>query len=292
MSRADAMAVLGMQSGAFATGLTWLPDDALAEAAPDAVDPVAALDAVARALEVDLAFVPAEQPWAAEALYALHEADVAAAWAVTGVLGRAALKLGWIEALRLSAAEPGALAFALDEALHEALVEVRAGVSAGADAIVVADDLAGATGLLVSPDFVLEALMPCYQRLATEAQAGLTPAIAHSDGDVRVLLQGFAHAGFAAVHVGGTTAPAFEAELMAARSLGLAVLGGIEGATVGEAARSAGEHAGRLASGGGLLVCDDGGITSAEDVAAFAVALEIARATAEKGARGAAEGEL
>ena len=85
----------------------------------------------------------------------------------------------------MTAAEPGALADRLDEALHDALVAVRAAFEAGADAVLIGDDLAGPAGPLLSPDFALDALMPCYQRLALEVAAGGLPAIFHSDGDIR-----------------------------------------------------------------------------------------------------------
>ena len=71
---------------------------------------------------------------------------------------------------------------------------------------------------------------------------------------------------------------------MTARDAGLVVLGGIEAATMLSGARRLGVHAGLLARAGGLLVCDDGGITSAEEVAALAGALESARDAYKRGA--------
>ena len=47
-------------------------------------------------------------------------------------------------------------------------------------------------GPLVSPDYALEALMPCYRRLAEEARKhGLLPTF-HSDGDIRTLVPALA----------------------------------------------------------------------------------------------------
>ena len=148
-----------------------------------------------------------------------------------------------------------------------------------ADAVLIADDLAGATGPLVSPDFALDALVPCYRSLAREAQAHDVPAIFHSDGDVRTLLPALKRGGFAAVHLAGLSVGPFVASHAVARGTGLVVLGGVEAAALGTGARRLGAQAGSLALAGGMLVCDDGGITSADEVAAYASALDAARET-------------
>jgi hypothetical protein len=175
------------------------------------------------------------------------------------------------------------LAVALSESLHDALDELRGAVVAHADAILVADDLAGATGPLVSPDFALDALVPCYASLAGEAHCHDLPALFHSDGDVRTLFGALSRSGFSAVHVAGLSPEAFVASYGSARSAGMSVLGGIEAASLMHGARRLGEHAADVALAGGLLVCDDGGITSAEEVAAFATAIDAARSAYDAG---------
>ena len=279
MSHQSAMEALhGGQLG-FVCGMTWVSADALAALAygTDAIGPADALATLARALELDFAFVPSHEPWAADAVAGLRAADVGSIWAVGGVLGRVGERVGWTEMLRMSVAEPGALAVYIGEALHEALDDVRAGARARADAAIIADDVAGATGPLVSPDFALDALVPCYRSLAREAERhGLIP-IFHSDGDIRALYPALARAGFAGVHLAGLAEDAVAISFATAREEGLVVLGGIESATLLSGARRLGVHAGLLARTGGLLVCDDGGITSAEEVAALAGALEAAR---------------
>lgn len=273
-------ALMGEGSG-FLAGIAWLPAETLDALAldTDAIGPADSLATVAHALDLDFAFVSAHPSWAAEAVRELRERGIAAVWTVSGVFGRAAERIGWTEALRMTAAEPGALAVVLGEALHDALDEARTGRSARADAVLVADDLAGATGLLVSPDFALDALLPCYRVLAREAAEHDVPAVFHSDGDVRALLPALGRAGFSAVHLAGLASEPFAASYAAARSAGLVVLGGIESAALASGARRLGAQAGSIALSGGVLVCDDGGITSAEEVAAYASALEAARET-------------
>jgi len=62
---------------------------------------------IARALEVDVAFVSATHDDAVASVEELQSADIAAVWTVDGVFGRVARAIGWVEALRMSAAEPG-----------------------------------------------------------------------------------------------------------------------------------------------------------------------------------------
>lgn len=280
MSAASTIELLRGERRGLATALTWVPGGVLRALTFDTgrERPGESLEAVATAFGVDLAFVPAEEPWAEEAAARLREADVAVAWALSGVLGRVSEQLGWLEALRLSASDPAALAYALDDALYHALTDVRAGVLAGADAIVLADDLAGASGWLLSPDYALEALVPCYHRVATEASAAGLPAVFHSDGDVRALYPALAHAGFSAVHMGGAGRLGAAEVVATARAAGLVPIGGIEvAALLATGARRAGERAATLLAGESLIISDDGGLTTAEEAVALGAALEAAR---------------
>jgi len=275
---AAAAAVAGLDAG-FVAGISWVPESALGALAYGTAPsgPAESLVTVVSALELDFAFVPGDVVWAVEAVELLHDSGAAAFWSVPGVLGRLGEELGWVETLKLTAAEPGALAAPLASALHDALDAVRSGLDAGADAIVIADDLAGPSGLLVSPDFVLDALVPCYHSLARETFAGGGTAVFHADGDVRAFMPALAKAGFSAIHLGQLTESEFDASLAAARASSLVVVGGIDVSRLLEGARHLGARAGAAASAGGLVVCDDGGFTLAEEIAAYSTAVEAAR---------------
>lgn len=279
MSRVSTLAAMRGEATGLVAGISWLPASALAALTEDtAVNGSAeSLAVLVRALELDFAFVPAEQPWAAEAVERLHDAGAVAVWATAGVLGRLGDRMGWTAALRLTAGDPGTLAAPLAEVLHDVLGSVRAGVAAGADAVVLADDLAGAVGPLVSPDFALDALVPCYHSVAAEAGARGIPAVFHSDGDIRVLLPALARAGFSALHAGSLSGEAFAATLVSARAAGMTVLGGIEAAQLTSGARHSGVEVGTMALAGGLIMCDDGGLTTAVEVTAYATAIEAGR---------------
>jgi hypothetical protein len=107
------------------------------------------------------------------------------------------------------------------------------------------------------------------------------PAILHSDGDIRPLLPAIARAGFAGVHAGGGLGfEAFDRLFWAARDAGLVVVGGLLTGELGNAARAEalGSTIGVLARAGGLLVADDGGITTEREVSGLVTALAAARA--------------
>jgi hypothetical protein len=279
MSGFAARAALVGEDAGFVAGITWVPEDVLDTLVfgTGASGPAESLETLVLALGLDFAFVPGDESWSADAVARLHEAGAAAIWAISGVLGRLGESVGWTDVLRKTASEPGALAGPLGEALHDALDETRRGVASGADAILVADDLAGATGPLVSPDFALDALVPCYASVAGEARRGELSAVFHSDGDVRALFPALARSGLSAVHLAGLSSESIESSARAARAAGMAVLGGIEATALSRGARRLGEHAAAMALEGGMLICDDGGITSAEEVAALATAIEAAR---------------
>lgn len=280
VSRAQARAALREAGTELVCGLSWVPEGLLDDVATrsDSPDLAQALAVTAAAVPVDLAFVSARGADAPDAVSALHAAGIAAIWAVDGVFTRVADAIGWGEALRMTASQPGALAARLDEALHDALVLVRRACETGADAVLIADDLAGPSGPLLSPDYALDALMPCYRRLAFEAKRGELPAIFHSDGDIRMLLPALVREGYSAVHVAGLGAETFEASALAARRVGLVVLGGIAVQELLTDACRAGERAAAVATSlGNVIVCDDGGMTTFEEVVAFGSAIEAAR---------------
>jgi len=228
----------------------------------------------------DFAFVCASEVWASEAVDRIGGCGTAAMWVVDGPLGRVARQEGWGPTLRLSAADPMALARAMDTHMFDALEQVRRGVRLDSVAIVIAEDLAGAGGPLVSPDFALEEVLPRCAKLAEEAALSAVPAVFHSDGDTRPLLAGMRKAGFVALHPGGLSESQFDVVLESAHAAGLQVLGGISGDALRSgipAAVAAGTGAAVLAQAGGLLLADDGGITTPEELAALVEAFAAAR---------------
>jgi hypothetical protein len=260
-------------------GLTFVPWNALAGTG-GVRGAVTAMSRACADAHLDFVFVPSWEGGADELVTAARATCAEPVWVVPGVLSPALDEIGIVAGLRAVARETGSLDAALDEAVDAALEAVGRGVALGASAIAVADDIAGAGGPFVSPEYAATALLPRYAKLtAAAAEAGL-PAILHSDGEIRIPLVDLRAAGFTALHAGGMADDAFEALVIEARSAGLAVLGGIMTRDLDAGlprAVLAGTRAGILARAGGLLLADDGGVTAFEQYAALLGAFAAAR---------------
>jgi uroporphyrinogen decarboxylase-like protein len=242
-------------------GAARLPDVALARACTD--------------LRLDFAFVPSWEPWAVDAVRALHAAGVAALWVVPGVWWPALEILGVEQALRLSVREPAALAAELELLVPTAMSAASRGLEAGAGALIVADDLAGDAGPFAGPALLATEVFPRLARIAEVATRLGAPALLHCDGDARSLFPLVREAGFAAVHGDCGGSARVEEALRAARAERVALVGGVPTSDLTSPARGmlAGAVAATLAEGGGLLVADDGGLSTAEQVEALFAAL-------------------
>jgi hypothetical protein len=260
-------------------GFSFVDPSLLPGVGAPAREPALALVHAAGELHLDFAFVPSWEGWAAAAVRELRAAGVAAVWAVPGVLTPALEHLGVAEGLREIAREPSAgVRAAMETASRSAAEALDAGLAAGADAIVVADDLAGSSGPIVSPDFLEAEVFPLLAGLARSADDAGLPALMHCDGAAESLYGQVHAAGFAALH--GDLAGRTAAALAAARRAGIALAGGIAAADLGGGlarAVAAGTAGAAVASGGGLLICDDGGVATAAECAALFAALGAAR---------------
>ncbi len=262
-------------------GMTFVPVGALeAMRWGHREEPGSLVPAAVSELDLDFAFVSSKEPWAERSLEGVLEAGGAPLWVVDGAFANAVAVHGWTEALRLTIADPDALGPSLDEGAARAVAETLRGLAAGAAGVVFAEDLVGASGPLMAPDFVHEELLPRSASVVSETSRVELPSIFHSDGDIRVFLPGIARAGFSAVHVGGLGEDAFVRVLRDARLHNLRVIGGIEGEALREsvlAAIRSGVQATLFSAPGDLLIADDGSIASSEELSAFASAIEAAR---------------
>lgn len=271
------LAVLTGARESVAYGMTWVADAAVEDlASSEGVGVASALQGLAMALELDLAFVDAAATWADDTVMLLRDADVVSAWSIGGVLTRVADVRGWSEVMRASAGEPGALAVPVRKALDDVLVDMRRGKAAGAQVLVIADEVSSSAGWLVSPDFALEVLLPCYRVVVDEWGAD-GAVLFHSDGDVRALYRPLREAGFSAVHVAPARADDIGPSIAAALAAGLCPVGGVDiGVLRREGARRAAERAEAFLAPR-IVFADDGGITALEEVTAFGVALDLLR---------------
>lgn len=168
----------------------------------------------------------------------------------------------------------------MDVAVEVAIGSLAGAVACGAGCVVVADDVAGGGGPLVAPSFVLEEILPRIGRIAHAASAAGLATVWHSDGDTRDFLETLAAQGVVGVHPGGLGTREFDALYAVARGAGLAVLGGLPGETLRAGVEQAVAVAATSAStarNGGLLVCDDGGVSTPEEAEALLAAAQAVR---------------
>jgi hypothetical protein len=261
------------------TGLTFMPPEVLAPGSAEEAGSAMALAAFALSAGVDFAFVPSWEEWGADALRELVLAGVAGLWVVQGALWPALRIIGVTEGLQATAAQPEELVPMLNAALTGALAGVHAGLALGASAIVVAEDLAGAGGPLIAPDFATDEVFTRLRVLTQAAKRRDVPAMLHTDGDARAFFRPAVRAGFAALHGDFGGEGGLEQALRLSRPLGLTLAGGLATGALTDAARATllGTSVSVEAAGGGLLISDDGGIQTQAQAASLLEALAAAR---------------
>lgn len=266
---------------ALTVGLTFVPPGALAVIAPGSADEAGIVASASRHLDAAFAFLPRTAPWAEAAIGPLLGQGTAPFAVFDGPLWPILEERGIETGLRDTLLHPEQIAVEIALRLDAIEAGVRDAIEAGARAIVIAEDLAGTAGPLVAPDFAIEVLLPRLAGIVRQVTEAGLPAVLHSDGDIRVMLGAVKRAGFSAVHAGGgLTFDAFERLFWAARAEELVMIGGMQTRDLaGGLARAEvlGSRVGLLARAGGLLVADDGGITTPAEVVALSTALAAAR---------------
>ena len=265
-ARLLAQALSGRGTSRPLAGVSWLPEDLLAQLAPGLPGPARRLARVAADAGLDFAFVPADAPWAPDAARALDDEGVAAVWAVPGPLWPVLERRGIARALPLTARRPEALTDELVVELARLAEDVRRGLACGVAAVVVAEDLASDSGPLVSPDYAISHAIPALAEAVAITQDSGAAAVFHSDGDTRPLLDAVLQTGFTAVHVGGglhEDRASMLADELTRR--GLTMVGGLPGLLLEKGGGPAARRASGLvtaARAGTIVVCDDGGLVT------------------------------
>lgn|GEM_PF-740531 len=272
----------GLSAGAIASLASPVSDTCRGEEPTSSVGQNGSLvSAVCRRLRPDFAFVCSWEPGAGSVCVEVTACGTVPLWVVRGPLDALAATHGWSHALASTVTDSQGLAEQVDRLVAEACSSVESAVTCGAGGVVVAEDVATATGFLLDPEYVTHEILPRVGTIAGAATETGLVSVWHSDGDVRSFIPHAAAEGLDAVHPGGLGAEAFERVFREARRAGMAVFGGISGGALREggpaAVRAVGVSASLLAREGGLLVCDDGGIASAKDLGALESALQAAR---------------
>ncbi|MDY0088673.1 MAG: hypothetical protein RBS78_09035 [Coriobacteriia bacterium] len=261
-------------------GVTFMPEAAVRALAWGTPPRHPAVMLACSRLEPDFVFVNSWETDTAATCRAVAECGTVPFWVVRGPLDSAACEKGWSETLAATVRDPVGLCEAFDAAVEEACASVTSAQKCGAGALVVADDLAGAAGPLVPVDFVVGEIMPRVGRIVRSAAAVGLPVIWHSDGDISSLLEAAAEQCIVAVHPGALEEETSSRVLASAADLGLVVLAGLPGsalrAGVPQAVRAA-ASAWLKARQGGMILCDDGGVSTPEELAALIAAVQALR---------------
>jgi len=184
-----------------------------------------------------------------------------------GILCRVVRTMRWEEVMRIAVKDRRRFRSLSQAARDDLADEVELSRRRGYDAIVVMDDIAGASGLLASPGLLRALLFDCYREWLA-ADRSLPPVLFHSDGNIYKAIADIADAGFAGVHGCEEAAGMNVAELVWSYRGKLVFAGGFsaeafDGAASAEQGHRVAEKAKRCASGGGYIGGSDGGITGA-----------------------------
>lgn len=261
-------------------GATFLPLSAVEALGWGRGTPPSLYAAACERLNLDFVFLPASESWAKETIGFVISVGTAPFWVVSGPFGAVANRDGWIESLRATESSPQSIAARMDAVMPDLAEQVSTGVELGAAAIIIAEDVAGSSGPLLDPGFTLRELVPRAGQLAEIAHRYSVATAFHSDGDVRFALSALRQQGFSAVHPGGLGHFDLEGFTREAALWDIAVIGGIDG----EALRSQiSPHTMRerllaLTRCGKVLLADDGGMTTTEELANFEILLRAWRA--------------
>jgi uroporphyrinogen decarboxylase len=197
-------------------------------------------------------------------------ADFAAAWHLCG-LDR--LLLAYLEQPRLALRLASMVAD-----YHEELFGLA--VAQGADLIVLTDDYAHKTGLLMSRGHFQEFVLPGLRRAIAAAKAAGALCAKHSDGDVRGILDLLAAAGVDAIGPLEPRAGMDLAEIK--RRFGVGVVGNVDvdllaRGSQGEVREATAQLIARVSPGGGHILSSANSLTSAVRPDNYRAMLETAR---------------
>lgn len=117
-----------------------------------------------------------------------HSLGLAAGAVVNGPWQRWMLEVGWEQAMLQLAGGRDSVRQGLKMAAAQAEQEIAVWLDAGVDLVLLADDIAYASGPYMSPQQLHRFLLPLYQELRHQISAGGVGAGFHTDGRVDLLL--------------------------------------------------------------------------------------------------------
>lgn len=127
-------------------------------------------------------------------------ADFFAIGCINGPFSHLLAREGLVGAMISTRKNPGLLSEIADRQLAEMERYLKSAGDKGLRAIALADDMAGKNGLLFSPAYFEQAVLPAYRSMAELARSHGLYAFLHSDGDMRGVIGLLIDAGFTCLH--------------------------------------------------------------------------------------------
>jgi uroporphyrinogen decarboxylase len=119
---------------------------------------------------------------------------------INGPISRLIEKYGFKKAMLSTRNNPALFSDISAELTNEMENKARLARANGFSAIVLADDIAGKNGLLFSPRYFIDTVLPIYRRIAETIKATGLYAFIHSDGDMGKVIDLIAEAGYDCLH--------------------------------------------------------------------------------------------
>lgn len=134
--------------------------------------------------------------------------------------------------------------------------------------VVIADEVCSGAGWLLDPAVIKQVLIPLYKRMLAPIETSIG---FHSDGNISELFEDLSDAGFSFVHLASVNYVELPTIVHNAQYNALTPYGGISSQTLEEGPLSNEIRAmlGELVSNEGLIVCDDAGMTTGQQLDAF-----------------------
>jgi hypothetical protein len=119
---------------------------------------------------------------------------------INGPFSRLVRAEGFVGAMISSRKTPRLFGELASRQMKEMETTLRLAVRNRFQAIALADDIAGKNGLLFSPNYFAETILPVYQDMAAMIRAQGLFTFLHSDGDMRAVIELLISAGFDCIH--------------------------------------------------------------------------------------------
>jgi len=119
---------------------------------------------------------------------------------INGPVSRLIEKLGFRDAMLSTRSNPALFSGIAMELLEEIGEKASLAAANGFKALVLADDIAGKNGLLFSPRYFCDTVLPIYAGIASTIKSAGLYAFIHSDGDMRKVVDLLTKAGYDCIH--------------------------------------------------------------------------------------------